>query len=118
METRAKKKNKNQIDYRFERECCRSCPHRQQCMGKSKLIAKKLSVGTSNAELYEHSQFTQCEDFLERYKVRAKIEPKNAEMKRFHGLNRAIGYGLQSVFVQAMFTAIAVNLKRMIAIKG
>jgi hypothetical protein len=112
------KKNRNQIDYRFERECCRSCPHRQQCMGKTKRIAKNLNVGTSTAELYEHSRFTQSEDFLERYKVRAKIEPKNSEMKRFHGLDRANGYGLQSMLLQAMFTAIAVNLKRMAAIIG
>ena len=87
-------------------------------MGKSTLIARKLSVGTSTAELYEHSQFTKSEDFLERYKVRARIEPKNSEMKRFHGLDRANGYGLKSVLLQAMFTAIAVNLKRMIALKG
>ena len=114
-----KKKIKNsQIEYRFERECCRSCPHRQQCLGKSKLVAKKLSVGTSIPELYEHSQFTQSEGFLERYKVRAKIEPKNSEMKRFHGLDRAIGYGLKSVLLQSIFTAIAVNLKRMAALKG
>ena len=85
---------------------------------KSKRIAKKLSVGTSTAELYEHSKFTQSEDFLERYKVRAKIEPKNSEMKRFHGLDRADGYDLQSVLLQAMFTAIGVNLKRMAAIIG
>jgi hypothetical protein len=112
------KKRKNSIDYRFERECCRRCPQRQQCMGKTKRIAKNLNVGTSTAELYEHSRFTQSEDFLERYKVRAKIEPKNSEMKRFHGLDRANGYGLQSMLLQAMFTAIAVNLKRMAAIIG
>ena len=112
------KKKKNTIDYRFERECCRRCPHRQQCMGQTKRIAKNLSVGTSTAELYEHSRFTKSGDFLERYKVRAKIEPKNSEMKRFHGLDRADGYGLQSVLLQAMFTAIAVNLKRMAAIIG
>ncbi|MBR2764651.1 MAG: transposase, partial [Blautia sp.] len=112
------KKKKDQIDYHFERECCRSCPHRQQCLGKAKRIAKKLSVGTSNAELYEHSQFTQSENFKRRYKIRARIEPKNSEMKRFHGLDRAIGYGLQSVLLQAMFTAIAVNLKRMVALIG
>ena len=116
--TGEKKQSKSRIDYRFERECCRSCPHRQQCIGKSKVIAKKLSVGTSNAELYEHSQFTKSEDFLERYKTRARIEPKNAEMKRFHGLDRATGYGLKSVLLQAMFTAIAVNLKRMVALMG
>ncbi len=112
------KKKKNTIDYRFERECCRRCLHRQQCIGKTKRISKNLSVGTSTAELYEHSRFTKSGDFLERYKVRAKIEPKNSEMKRFHGLDRADGYGLQSVLLQAMFTAIAVNLKRMAAIIG
>ena len=112
-----KKKNKksgySEIEYRFERECCRNCPYRDKCIGKAKRISKKLSVGTSTAELYEHSQFTKSEDFLERYAVRARIEPKNAEMKRFHGLDRADGYGLQSVLVQAIFTAIAVNFKRM-----
>ena len=46
------------------------------------------------------------------------IESKNSEMKRFHGLGRAIGYGLRSVLLQAMFTAIAVDLKRMVALKG
>ena len=106
-----------QIEYRFERECCRNCPHREKCIGKAKVVARKLVVGTSTAELYEHSQFTKSDEFLKRYKVRARIEPKNAEMKRYHGLDRADGYGLQSVRLQAMFTAIAVNLKRMVAIK-
>ena len=84
---------------------------------KAKSVAKKLSVGTSTAELYEHSQFTKSGTFLEHYKVRARIEPKNAEMKRFHGLSRASGFGLQSVRLQAMFVAIAVNFKRMVVIK-
>ena len=114
------KKTKNgahwQINYRFERECCRNCPHRQACIGNARTIAKKLSVGTSTPELYEHSQFTKSRTFLEHYKVRARIEPKNAEMKRFHGLDRAKGFGLKSVRLQAMFIAIAVNLKRMDAI--
>ena len=107
-----------QINYRFERECCRRCPHRQKCMGESKAVARKLCVGKSTAELYQHSQFTKSDGFLERYKVRAKIESKNSEMKRFHGLDRASGYGLESVRIQAIFTAIAVNLKRMVALKG
>ena len=107
-----------QLDYRFERERCRNCPHRQKCIGNTKTISKRLSVGTSCAELYEHSQFTKSEKFLKRYKVRARIEPKNAEMKRFHGLDRANGYGLKSVLLQAMFTAIAVNLKRAVMING
>lgn len=111
-----KKSGRSFITYRFEKECCRNCPHRQECMGNAKLIAKRLDVGTSTPELYEHSQFTKNEEFLERYRIRTTIEPKNSEMKRFHGLGRANGYGLQSVFIQGLFTAIAVNLKRMVTL--
>ena len=39
-------------------------------------------------------------------------EWKNAEMKRFHGLAQAKGWGFRSMAFQAKFTAIAVNLKR------
>jgi len=114
---RMKKGKSYQIEYRFERECCRNCHHREDCIGKAKQIARKLIVGTFTTELYEHSRFTKSEEFLERYKIRSRIEPKNAEMKRYHGLDRANGYGLQSVRLQAMFTAIAVNLKRMAVIE-
>ena len=115
---RKRKKGKSyRIEYKFERECCRNCPHRDRCIMKARTIAKKLAIATTTVGLYEHSQFTKTEGFLERYKVRARIEPKNAEMKRYHGLDRADGYGLRSVRLQALYTAIAVNLKRMIAIK-
>ena len=90
------KSGRSFITYQFEKECCRNCPHRQECMGNTKLIAKRLDVGTSTPELYEHSQFTKNEEFQERYRIRTTIEPKNSEMKRFHGLGRANGYGLRS----------------------
>ena len=43
--------------------------------------------------LYEISQYQKTEEFREKYKKRASIEGKNAELKRFHGLSRARGYG-------------------------
>jgi transposase len=46
-------------------------------------------------------------------KERAHIEPKNAEMKRFHGMERARYWGLTKVNVQFIITAIAVNVKRL-----
>lgn len=52
----------------------------------------------------------------EKYKKRASHEWKNGEMKRFHGLDRARGYGLKSVNLQAKLTALAVNLKRIAAL--
>ncbi|MBQ3304335.1 MAG: hypothetical protein IJH03_07315, partial [Clostridia bacterium] len=46
-------------------------------------------------------------------KKRASIEWKNAEMKRFHGMARADGWGLRSMIFQAKFTAIAGKLSRL-----
>jgi transposase len=105
-------KKEKLLDYSFEREHCRNCPRRAECIGKSKRIAKLLSISINTPELYEYSQRAKTTEFLEEYRKRAKIEPKNAELKRFHGLNRAKGYGLQSVRIQAKLTALAVNLKR------
>ncbi len=54
----------------------------------------------------------------EKYKKRSSIEWKNAELKRFLGLARAIGYGLKAVAMQAKLTVIAANLKRIAALVG
>ena len=59
-----------------------------------------------------HQHIKKTEEFKKEYRKRARIEGKNAEMKRFHGLTRANGYGLEAVSKQAKLTAIAVNLKK------
>ena len=99
-------------EYVFAKEECERCPLRDECIKKAKTKAKKLGVSTNAAEYYEHSQWAKTEAFIEGYKKRSAIEWKNAELKRFHGLARAMGYGLRSVSTQAKLTAIAVNLKR------
>ena len=98
--------------YTFEKENCRNCPLRAECMKKDKRIAKNLHVSKNVPIYYEYSQKQKSEEFLQKYKARARSESKNAEMKRFHGLSRARGYGIRAVFLQAVFTALAVNLKR------
>ena len=55
-------------------------------------------------------------EFQEKYKKRSAQEWKNAELKRFHGMTRAKGWGLKSITFQAKLTAIAVNLKRIAAL--
>jgi hypothetical protein len=64
------------------------------------------------------SQKQKEKEFLDKYKKRSSQEWKNGEMKRFHGLSRARGWGLRSMLFQAKLTAIAVNLKRIAAIVG
>ena len=97
--------------YSFEKEKCKNCPLRRECI-KEKRVRKILVVGLNTPEFYGYSQEQKTEEFKEKYKKRACQEWKNGEMKNFHGLDRAKGYGLISMTIQAKLTAIAVNLKR------
>jgi DNA modification methylase len=87
-------------------------------MGKNRTKARKLQVALSTSLFYEKSQEQKKPEFLEKYKKRSAQEWKNGEMKRFHGLSRARGWGLRSILFQAKLTAIAVNLKRIATITG
>lgn len=104
------------LEFVFDKAQCKACSNRERCMGKSKANARKLRVSINTSELYEISQKQKTEEFREKYKKRAAHEWKNGEMKRFHGLCRARGYGLKSMTVQAKLTALAVNLKRIAAL--
>ncbi len=75
-----------------------------------------LDVGVNTPKFYEYSQREKTESFKLEYKKRACHEGKNGEMKRFHGMGRARGYGLKSMRIQAKLTALAVNLKRIAAL--
>jgi len=112
---RQQKNRAAMLTYTFDKEFCMSCPNREQCIGgKSKV--KRLSVGINAGEYYEYGQRANTTAFKEKYKKRASHEWKNGEMKRFHGLDRARGYGLKSMSMQAKLTALAVNLKRIAAL--
>lgn len=109
-----KSKDREGYKYYFEINQCKRCPKHDEC---AKDRARKiLVVGMNTSEFYEISQYQKTEEFKEKYKKRASIEGKNAELKRFHGLYRARGYGLVSVSLQSKLAAIAVNIKRIAAI--
>jgi transposase len=67
---------------------------------------------------YEHRQLAQLRDYMktesfkEEMKRRRGIEPKIAELVRFHGMRRARYRGLAKVNLQCLFTALVVNIKR------
>ncbi|AST89871.1 IS1182 family transposase [Sutcliffiella cohnii] len=104
-------KNRQSYKYYFDREKCKACPIRTDCI-KGKNVGKILEVGINTPEFYEYSQQQKQPEFKEKYKKRACQEWKNGEMKCFHGLDRARGYGLKSMSTQAKLTALAVNIKR------
>lgn len=99
------------LSYYFEKEPCRECPHREECFGKSRTKTRILQISAATPEYYEMSQKEKRPEFKEKYKKRAAIESKNAEMKRFYGMSRARGWGLEGVVTQVKLTAIAVNLR-------
>lgn len=100
--------------YYFDIKQCKECPIHDIC---AKNTARRiLSIGMNTTQFYEISQYQKTKEFKEKYKKRASIEGKNAELKRFHGLSRARGYGLLSVSKQSKLAAIAVNIKRIAAI--
>ena len=105
------KRGKEYYKYSFEKEQCRNCPLRESCV-KEKRIGKMLVISINTPEFYGYSQEQRTEEFKEKYRKRACQEWKNGEMKNFHGLDRARGYGLKSMVLQAKLTALAVNLKR------
>lgn len=112
---RKKKDDKDSYKYHFEKDKCRNCSKRIECkLGRA--VGKILEVGINTSEFYEYSQEQKTDFFKEKYKNRSCQEWKNGEMKNFHGLNRAKGYGLSSMSTQAKLTALAVNLKRIASI--
>jgi transposase len=116
--TNEKGKKKEHYRYVFDAGQCLHCSNRAECMGKRTTKARRLEVGTNTAEFYEISQSQKDPEFLKKYKQRATIEGKNSELKRFHGMARARGFGIESVTTQVMLTVLAVNMKRIAAIIG
>lgn len=105
------KNNALYFTYTFDKDGCKDCPHRAECMGRA-TGGRRFSISSNTPAYYQESQRQKSPEFQEKYKKRAAEEWKNAEMKRFHGMARAKGWGLRSMTFQAKFTAIAVDLKR------
>ena len=97
--------------YYFKKEVCKSCSIRNECIGE-KRARYILVVALSTPKLYEYSQKQKTPEFLKKFKSRASIENKNAELKVLHGMAKARGFGLKSVETQVKLTVLAVNLKR------
>ena len=99
------------LKYYFEREKCRNCPIKNECEREPR-VGKILEISVNTPKFYEYSQREKTEEFKAKYRKRACHEGKNGEMKKLHHMDRARGYGLRSMQIQAKLTALVVNLKR------
>jgi len=97
--------------FRFRGKDCQGCRLKPQCTPGH---YRTISISYYQKEFDEAEKFNSTPEYTAHMKKRASIEPKNAEMKNSHGLARARYRGLERVTIQALLTAIAVNLKNFI----
>ncbi|MHA7581452.1 IS1182 family transposase [Paenibacillus vandeheii] len=97
----------------FDVEKCKACPLREGCY-KPESKSKTYSIRMIAEHFKEQIEFELSDTFKERIKRRPIIEHKNAEMKRFHGMEKAKYRGLFRMRIQAYLTAFVVNVKRMV----
>lgn len=103
--------------YFFDVEKCKNCPHKAGCY-KDGAKTKTYSVTIKHHMHEEQAVFQESEYFKEKAKERYKIEAKNSELKHRHGYDIASAAGLFGMQLQSATTIFAVNLKRIITLKG
>ncbi len=99
----------------FKKEICQQCVLKDQC---TKQERRTITIGKHHELIKEAKEYNKTQDFKNDMKERAHIEPKHAEMKRFHGMARARYWGLTKVNIQMIITAITVNVKRLANVIG
>ncbi|MDO8727925.1 MAG: IS1182 family transposase [Candidatus Methanoperedens sp.] len=99
----------------FKKEICKQCSLKDQC---TKQEGRTITIGKHHELMMEAKEYNKTQAFKDDMKERAHIEPKHAEMKRFHGMARARYWGLPKVNIQFIITAIVVNVKRLANVIG
>src|SRR3989337_1351692 len=99
----------------IKKEICKQCSLKDQC---TKQEGRTITIGKHHELMMEAKEYNKTQAFNDDMKERAHIEPKHAEMKRFHGMARARYWGLLKVNVQFIITAIIVNVKRLANVIG
>jgi hypothetical protein len=97
--------------FRFKGSDCQTCPLKPQCTTGT---YRTVSLSYHQDILDEAAAFNKTAAYKESMKRRTQIESKYSEMKHSHGLKRARYRGLERVTIQALLTAMAVNLKNYI----
>lgn len=114
LRRRAKNKKTGQIFYRAEEEDCASCPSRDKCIsGKGARVRNITRIDGDhfgNAREYLRSADGKA---LFRFR-KTVVEGVFGQSKTFHGLSRAKMRGLEKMHIQALLTATAINIKKLV----
>lgn len=97
---------------RFEAQTCQCCPYFGRCT--TSLHGRSLTLHPHRAALSARRAEAQTEAFRQRLHLRAGSEATISELVRGHRLRWARYRRQAKVRLQAYFTAVAVNLKRLV----
>jgi len=112
---RGKKHNNTVLKYNWSKVICKKCPLESTCKLSKK--SRSFSITLPKEIHKDQLDFQKDEYFKTRYRQRYKIEAKNAEAKRYHGLGNADSKGILAMNVQSYFTAFALNVKRILKLQ-
>jgi transposase len=96
---------------RFSSKHCRSCPFFGKCTKNKK--GRSLELHPFRQILAEHRVLAQDPKYREKLSVRAGVEGTISELVRAYRLRQARYRGMAKLRLQAYFTAIAANLRRL-----
>jgi len=103
------------ITFYFKKKDCGNCELKQKCTVQEN---RTITISEHYELLKKAREYNKTDDFKEDMKQRAHIEPKQGEMKRYHGLQRAKYWGLPKMNIQATISAIVVNVKRFVTLNS
>lgn len=101
--------------YQFKAGQCVECPLRRECLANPATSRGRVVIKNAYEAEYQqvHAQ-AQTPHYHETRRTHAKIERKLGEVVRHHRARRASFRGLAKVLTQAVLTALAVNVKRLV----
>ena len=103
------------ITFYFNKKDCGNCKLKEKCTVQER---RTITISQHYELLKRAREYNKTDHFKEDMKQRAHIEPKQGEMKRYHGLERAKYWGLPKMNIQATISAIVVNVKRVITMNS
>ena len=98
------------VDIKFAKPVCAACPVQERCTRGA--AGRTLQLSIYHDAILAARQDQQTAAFRQQYSLRAGIEGTVSETVRAHGARETRYIGLAKTHLQAILTAIAVNLKR------
>lgn len=103
--------------YRANRHDCAHCPLKAQCLPQG-APSRRVHIVTNHAAILRARRKRLAwgkDDHVIYTRHRWRVERTHGTAKTLHGLARAIRRGLENMRIQALLTAIAINLKKLAA---